>query len=606
MIIDLTSEELKAMEALDKAYEKLLKDQEKKIAELRPDAPTLEEENNIFVFGVLPKSGKYIELAKTIKFLHEEQEKNHEKTPPMPEPIEVRNGTPVYSKKELDAYYNSDAYKAYKDEDARIWEEMHRLEKEYIDGGSQEWKEAREKLEKLREEYDEAVKAFFQKAEDRQFTALGDSLEAILDDARNQVDRLIPRNYQYYENMRESGSFRARDVRLQEDKSFRLDTTEERATIKRALARHYKALEKDQTLVKQLDQYIEAALKMSTFVSDTGELFGEVPMIRKGDSTLVARPSKYSTTVDKISGLIFSNEITKPVDADPEAAYEIILGGTKKKPVIASASIDYAELLNNKAIQSIPDLESYDYTVHDAIITHILAGNRVITIDMIYRAMTGKVDGKVNVSEDIFEKIKKSIEKFNGRLCINFRGTDENGEPRVLHFNEPLLFYSWADETVHGKKVAAIKVPYDADPVLLKWARLNGNEIDTRDITLRNIPKLNNGDESATIRDYLYRRIIGMRNGYDRSKRQRKPFNMSRKIRFETLYKELGIVAPDRVKKQRIKDKVDRCLSYWAKEKLFVSYIYTKKTGTNQYDGVEINFIHETTEKSDGSDVTES
>lgn len=75
MIIDLTSEELKAMEALDKAYEKLLKDQEKKIAELRPDAPTLEEENNIFVFGALPKSGKYIELAKTIKALHEERKK---------------------------------------------------------------------------------------------------------------------------------------------------------------------------------------------------------------------------------------------------------------------------------------------------------------------------------------------------------------------------------------------------------------------------------------------------------------------------------------------------------------------------------------------------
>jgi hypothetical protein len=109
--------------------------------------------------------------------------------------------------------------------------------------------------------------------------------------------------------MREGGSFQARDVRLQSDKSFRLDTTETRENIKRALKRHYEALVEDPSLVKQLDQYIEAALKMSTFVSDDGELFGEVSMLRKSDSTLVARPSKYSTTVDKISGLLFANEI---------------------------------------------------------------------------------------------------------------------------------------------------------------------------------------------------------------------------------------------------------------------------------------------------------
>ena len=29
-----------------------------------------------------------------------------------PEPIEVRDGTPVYSKEELDAYHNTDEYKA--------------------------------------------------------------------------------------------------------------------------------------------------------------------------------------------------------------------------------------------------------------------------------------------------------------------------------------------------------------------------------------------------------------------------------------------------------------------------------------------------------------
>lgn len=581
MILDLTSDELKAVQALDDSYKKLLDECEALILKLRPDDPEPDEdEYRRIQDSRLPEP---IELR--------------------PEPIEVRDGTPVFSKEALDAYHNTAEYRAYAEANKRANDAVTRQWDNWYNGGSKEWKEARKKYERLQKEYSEALTAFFQKVEDRQFNALGGDLSRILEDARSQVDRIIPNKYQYYEKMREGGSFQARDVRLQSDKSFRLDTTETRENIKRALKRHYEALAEDPSLVKQLDQYIEAALKMSTFVSDDGELFGEVSMLRKSDSTLVARPSKYSTTVDKISGLLFANEITKPVDADPEAAYEIVLGGTKKKPVIASASIDYAELLSNKAIQSVPDLESYDYTVHDAIVTHILAGNRIITVDMIYRAMTGKVDGKVNVSDEIFQKIKKSLGKFNGRLFIDFQGTDASGEPITLHFNEPLLMYSWIETKIHGKSVAAIRVPYDADPVLLKWARLNGNEIDTRDITLRDIPRLNNGEESATIRDYLYRRIIAMRNGYDRAKRRHKPFNMSRKIRFETLYKELGISDPNKEKKLAIKSKVDRCLKYWEEQKLIVSYQYTKKSGTNQYDGVEINFIHETTEKSGSSEA---
>lgn len=581
MILDLTSDELKAVQALDDSYKKLLDECEALILKLRPDDPEPDEdEYRRIQDSRLPEP---IELR--------------------PEPIEVRDGTPVFSKEALDAYHNTAEYRAYAEANKRANDAVTRQWDNWYNGGSKEWKEARKKYERLQKEYSEALTAFFQKVEDRQINALGGDLTKIFEDARSQVDRIIPNKYQYYEKMREGGSFRARDVRLQADKSFRLDTTETRVSIRQALQRHYEALAEDPSLVKQLDQYIEAALKMSTFVSDDGELFGEVSMLRKSDSTLVARPSKYSTTVDKISGLLFANEITKPVDADPEAAYEIVLGGTKKKPVIASASIDYAELLSNKAIQSVPDLESYDYTVHDAIVTHILAGNRIITVDMIYRAITGKVDGKVDVSDEIFQKIKKSLGKFNGRLYIDFRGTDANGEPITLHFNEPLLMYSWIETKIHGKSVAAIRVPYDADPVLLKWARLNGNEIDTRDITLRDIPRLNNGEESATIRDYLYRRIIAMRNGYDRAKRRHKPFNMSRKIRFETLYKELGISDPNADKRLAIKSKVDRCLKYWEKQKLIVSYQYTKKSGTNQYDGVEINFIHETTEKSGSAEA---
>ena len=90
MILDLTSEELKAVQALDDSYEKLLKETDALILKLRPDDPEPdEEEYERIQASRLPEP---VELK--------------------PEPIEARDGTPVYSKEELDAYHNTDEYKA--------------------------------------------------------------------------------------------------------------------------------------------------------------------------------------------------------------------------------------------------------------------------------------------------------------------------------------------------------------------------------------------------------------------------------------------------------------------------------------------------------------
>ena len=85
-----TSGELKAVQALDDSYEKLLKETDALILKLRPDDPEPdEEEYERIQASRLPEP---VELK--------------------PEPIEVRDGTPVYSKEELDAYHNTDEYKA--------------------------------------------------------------------------------------------------------------------------------------------------------------------------------------------------------------------------------------------------------------------------------------------------------------------------------------------------------------------------------------------------------------------------------------------------------------------------------------------------------------
>lgn len=592
MIVDLTTDERERIEALDDGYNKLLKEQEAKVDALRPNdtGPDMEE--------------------------YERLQKSRPKEPPKPEPIEIIKAGATYKVKGVDgvvreevadrdipiypsSYRDSPEYKAYEAENKRINDAIDRNYNEWYNAGSDEWKAARKRYFKIEKERTEAISAIWKKAEDRQFNALGGIPENILEDAYDQATRLIVNTYQHYQDVRKKGTFSAIDVRAQGDGGFfLLDTTKMRKRIKGALSRHYKALSDTPDLIQKLDEYIESALRESEYVGDTGELFGEV---KKDETTLVAKPTKYSTTVDKISGLVFSNGITKPHDAEKGAVYEIVLGGSGRHEVKANAVLNYDELLNSKAVKSVPVLTDFDYTVYDAIVTHILSGNRLITVNMIYRVITGKINGNDTPSEGIYQKIKAAIRKFDGRLFIEFPYIDsDTGEQRLFRIDEHLLDYTWIEDVdIHGHNAqGAVSIPIDRDPALLKWARMNGNEIDTRDISLRNIPRLNNGDESATIRDYLYRRVIAMRNAYDRSQREHKAFRMSRKIKLDTIYQKLGLSNPDKNKRRLIKGKVERCLSYWKKKELIADYNYTRKKGSNQFDGIEIEFIrHETTEK---------
>ena len=579
MILDLTSEELKAVQALDDSYEKLLKETDALILKLRPDDPEPDE-----------KEYERIQASRL-----------PEPTELKPEPIEVRDGTPVYSKEELDAYHNTDEYKAYAEANKRANDAVTLQWDNWYNSGSQKWKEARERYERLQKEYSEALTAFFKKVEDRQFNALGGDLTKILEDARSQVDRIIPNKYQYYEKMREGGSFRARDVRLQADKSFRLDTTETRVSIRQALRRHYEALAEDPSLVKKLDQYIEAALKMSTFVSDDGELFGEVPVqhetTEESSEYLVIRPTKYMTTVDRVSKLAFDNKLTKPVDTDPEALWEVSLEPRKSKnEVIARVAIDYAELLKSGDLSELPEFTSDDYSVLDAIISLRNAGNYAFTKTMLYRVITGKVKGNLEVPPDMSEIIDNALGKFKGIFNLEYTKTDKNGNELTLRLKEPIVTYIIGNGYINGKYVDELIItPRDEafTPPFEKWARFNGNEIDTRDITLLDVPGLNNGKESRDIKMCLYRRLISMRNTFERVKKSKYELaDNQRTIRYDYVYDAIGVSDPDKNKRRLLKDKIDRCMKYWQKKGLIAGYEHKKdKSSGNQYYAVMVSFL---------------
>ena len=562
MYFKYTAQERKEINALEASYKKLLEEAEKKIDALRAEDPE-------------PDPKRLAEIEKKLKALGK-------KRPKEPEDALTRS--------DLDKYYESDAYKAWEALYRPLTEERDRIVDEWYLAGSKEWYAAREEYFKLEEELQKSRVAIAEKARKRYFDSLGKDPEAIYQDACKQIRQLIERAYFYYEDKQYGGAwFSAVDVRARKDGSFSLDPEETRKRIVEDLALYFDALSAVDGYKDRLNEFLKQALLTSPYVSSEGVLFGRVrgkKKPQKSDDVLAKRPTDYVTTVDRITKKVFSNALVKPLDVSDEALFPVRLDGKGK--VIARVAIDYKDLLSKGKIISLPELTEKDYSVHDAIITLLAAGNRVMSYDMIYRAMIGKTTGKVEVPESAKKAIDDALRKFKGKFVLEYDHIDADGNEVHDEYNEPLVTFQQATRKINGKLVAGVVViPDDTkfDPPLLRWAQSNGNEIDTRDITLLDVPKLNNGDESFAVKMCLYRRIITMSNYFERVKKGRSELDeRERTIRFDYIYEALGLSLDTltRDKKHDIKDKVDKCLKYW-KERGFITGYEHKKEGNAIY-----------------------
>lgn len=572
MIIKYTKDELRERDSFEESYERLLKELELKLETLRDD-PEPDEKK----LAALNKARNRIKPPKKGRNFADEQ-----------------------------AYLSSPEYQAYLDKVNKNEEEYYAVIKSWEDAGPEEWKAARAEYDRLQEERDRTRKDFYKRCEDRHFNALDGDPQKIYKDATQQVLQYIENRYRYYEKKLENDeytAFSAIDVNRQADGSFLLDKEESRRFIYRVIDRHLTALEADSKLVSSLKEYIEQILTRSPYVTSEGVQGGIIEKKTKPqnetDEILATRPEKYVTPVDRVTKKVFENRLVKPLDIDnPDALFPVRLDRYGK--VIVRVAIDYKDLfkglISAGANVKLPELNDRDYNVHDAIITLLAAGNRTMSYDMIYRAMTGIIDGKVKVPDDAKEIIDAALDKFKGTFKLEYDYKDEDGETVHVKYDEPLVTYRRATKKINGKLIdGAIVIPEDTkfDPPLLKWARTNGNEIDTRDITLLNVPGLYNGEESLTIKMCLYRRIINMRNAFERIKKSRSELDeKERSIRYDFIYEALGLKELNKDKRRLVKSKVDRILDYWTSKGFISGYEHKKdKAAGNQFYAVVVSFM---------------
>lgn len=587
MILYFTDEEMKALEAFEAGAKKLLDDAEEEINKLRPDRALFE--------------GKLDQL-----------EAQQPTPPPMPEPIGEDDGMPVYSKEEIDAYHESPEYKAYIEEDKRIFFAILDLRDEYEKTGSAEWKAAKEKYRKLEEDLFQSRRDFYKKVEDRQFSALADDPTKILADANIQVNQLIVNRYNYYDRKRNESSFSASDVRVQDDGNIRLDTDKTKEFLLEQLERHIKALPDE--FREELDKSIDLTLNTNPFVSDTGK---RGALVSKKETTekkeaekglTVNRPREYKYPNSKVSNMVFKRELTTE---DPNHFEPV--GLNRKKDIVT-----YANFTKPRNVVDMPDLDAYGERLYGAVGSCLFAGNDFIPFVTLYnRGMLGLTPKEKNreVTSEIKKDMLEGLEQFLGQVTIDNdpTGVYSKNDPDFYReiIKESLLFYQVREEIVHGQITEGIAIPRGYVPVLYRYSENNNDEIITDRIENIHVEGLNYSRLNMGIMSATYDRVKEIQYFNSQKRYKAEIPEKQRTIRYDFIaeraslkYSELTddeknkprierakimyskLSQPERT---RLKSKIDKCMKSYQASGLFDRYEH-KKDNTKSFYAVVLYF----------------
>lgn len=423
-----------------------------------------------------------------------------------------------------------------------------------------EWTQKREEWWEVTERYFDMRRFYFEDAEKRYFESLGGDKDAILADAKRQVDVIlqVPPTLNELDIAEEDWELEylfiiASNVGLL---SSRSDVFFTRRNMRRHLRRHFDALKRDKKRTSELERYIIAALENSAFFG--GDLLHSTSLSDAltpppTDFIRTYYPKKYITPVDRVSTLAFMGGLS----ADELHEISVEKRGSRRQ-ITALVSVDFEGLKDDVKIQGKLELTAYDREVHDAIITLFVDGGNVyITPQMIYQTMTGNPNAYLNPKQQV--AISDSMTKcLYSRVII-----DADEEARMYGFDS----FRYDGALISGERVTAVLNGAAIEclhllrkPVLYDYAEKK-NQIGRFDIKLLNSP-INKNEESIMLQGYLFRRILSMKNNE----------NLSRVIVYETVFGQMGYEEIDRKKKMSIRKKARDILDFWMHEGFILDF----------------------------------
>lgn len=316
------------------------------------------------------------------------------------------------------------------------------------------------------------------------------------------------------------------------------------------------------------DAYKEAVHYIDDCIENKRGMYDALAKKTKAEQTpalsvTTITPKEHLSTVDKLSGKAFD------VKNDVLYTKKLIAVGVErrgsKKEINTLLSMSFDELEKAGIIINAKKLTPFDREVHDAITTlFVEGGNDVMSVEMIYRTMIGKP--KARLAPKQAEAITQSITKMMHTLIT----IDASQEAKAYGFDNlkykgNLLYAEMAIASINNNVIEALHVI--KEPVLYTYANRT-NRIGRVDMKLLDSP-INKNEETIILQGYLYRRILAMQHGQNKS------------IVYDTVYKQLSIEAPNpsalRKKKADVRSKIKTLLDFWKKEKFIAGYVENKR-----------------------------
>ena len=228
-------------------------------------------------------------------------------------------------------------------------------------------------------------------------------------------------------------------------------------------------------------------------------------------------------------------------------------GKNESREVITQLSLNYED----GGVSLSKHMTKYDRSVHDAVATLWVAGNRAVTARQVYQAMTGS-DSKPKQSaidkvEESLDKQRRTFVKLDYSQELRGKTAEFDGETITAASAYIETYMLNADKQVittsNGRSVSGY-VFKDA-PVLYKHDCTTKQIISYPQALLEATAKVaSNTETNMLIRNYLIKRIKTMsRNG-----------NLSKQIKYETIYKAAGNETDSRTQRNRMNETVRKYL----------------------------------------------
>lgn len=525
MIVNYTDEEKKKQEALEKKYEKLIAEAE---AEKKRNAPTDPPPDlNIFFDGINPHNAAEMNKA------------------------------------------SQAADKAYK-----AWEQS----------GGEAYTTATKRCNSLMRELAEKRRELFLECEQRQFSELSGDLKKIKADFEEQVPAIIALIYQKERQLdaqlaKEGGGKRSSIYIVATNKgNWKLYAPEIIATIKRSLHLHLDFVEDNEKQKESFTTFLETTVYSSPYVATItqGKRYNgtssmveiaaapgvlPVPATDVLQNLSGRRVKKEDYPIDKLNNNIWRGFYT--CDTNGQISFDFDVKSRKDKSdreILVLYSLSFDDMGDDVKITK--KLEPYDKRVYIAAAALYNAGNTVISIAQIYKAMG--FDGKPGKGER--EKINASMSKMRAAVVHidNSLESQSYNRPR-FKYDSSLLPFERAQAIINGQ-VAESAFHLFREPPLVSFAR-ERKQITTLDRKLLQTP-LSKTNQNLLIEDYLIDHITAVKSG-----------RRGGKLLYKTIYENTGITTIKQ--KQRAPEKIEKLLTFWKENGYITNF-------TEENDGITI------------------